>query len=147
MAASILFIIFFALILAALLTVIFAFEAFVMELYTGPGQKYIVSSFFFLSSPYPNKICSLSLVLQPHHPLPRVLALYQSSAKSFTDWENHEHQSTHDASLTLKTFSLSAIVAYLGLALSAFVYVPGALGMARRRARRYGWMNLVRCGN
>ena len=71
MAASILFIIFFALILAALLTVIFAFEAFVMELYTGLGQKYIVSSFFFLSSPYPNKICSLSLVLQPHHPLPR----------------------------------------------------------------------------
>ena len=42
----------------------------------------------------------------------------------FTDWENHGHQSSHDASLTIKTFTLSAIVAYGGLALSAFVYVP-----------------------
>ena len=40
------------------------------------------------------------------------------------DWENHAHQSTHDASLTIKTFALSSIVAYLGLSLSAFVYVP-----------------------
>lgn len=41
-----------------------------------------------------------------------------------TNWENHKHQSTHDASLTIKRFALSAIVAYLGLGLSAFVYVP-----------------------
>lgn len=40
------------------------------------------------------------------------------------NWENHAHQSTHEASLTIKTFALSAIVAYLGLFLSAFVYVP-----------------------
>jgi anoctamin-10 len=40
------------------------------------------------------------------------------------NWENHAHQSTHDASLTIKTFALSSIVAYLGLSLSAFVYVP-----------------------
>jgi len=40
------------------------------------------------------------------------------------NWENHAHQSTHDSSLTIKTFALSAIIAYLGLALSAFVYVP-----------------------
>lgn len=40
------------------------------------------------------------------------------------DWENHAHASTHDASLTIKTFALSSIVAYLGLSLSAFVYVP-----------------------
>jgi hypothetical protein len=42
----------------------------------------------------------------------------------FTAWENHEHNSSHTGSLTLKTFALSAVVAYLGLALSAFVYVP-----------------------
>jgi len=40
------------------------------------------------------------------------------------NWENHAHQSTHDSSLTIKTFALSAIIAYLGLSLSAFVYVP-----------------------
>ena len=53
-----------------------------------------------------------------------MLAIYHTYAVRFTDWENHSHQSTHDASLTIKTFSLSAIVAYGGLALSAFVYVP-----------------------
>ena len=42
----------------------------------------------------------------------------------FTNWEQHSHQSTHDASLTIKTFSLAALVSYGGLALSAFVYVP-----------------------
>lgn len=56
--------------------------------------------------------------------MPRILSIYHSYAVSFTNWENHGHQSTHEASLTVKTFSLSAIVAYLGLALSAFVYVP-----------------------
>lgn len=56
--------------------------------------------------------------------VPRVLSIYQTYAVRLTNWENHAHQSTHDSSLTIKTFSLSAIVAYLGLALSAFVYVP-----------------------
>lgn len=56
--------------------------------------------------------------------VPRLLSIYHAYAVRFTDWENHSRQSTHDASLTLKTFSLSAIVAYGGLALSAFVYVP-----------------------
>lgn len=56
--------------------------------------------------------------------VPRLLAIYHTYAVRFTNWENHAHQSTHDASLTIKTFSLSAIVAYGGLALSAFVYVP-----------------------
>ena len=41
-----------------------------------------------------------------------------------TNWENHGHQSTHDSSLTIKSFALAGLVDYLGLALSAFVYVP-----------------------
>lgn len=56
--------------------------------------------------------------------IPRVLEVYQAFARRLTNWENHSHQSTHDASLTIKTFALSAVVAYLGLALSAFIYVP-----------------------
>lgn len=56
--------------------------------------------------------------------VPRLLSIYHTYAVRFTNWENHSRQSTHDGSLTLKTFSLSAIVAYGGLALSAFVYVP-----------------------
>ena len=63
--------------------------------------------------------------------MPRVLALYQTIAVKLTNWENHAHQSTHNASLTLKTFALSSIVAYLGLGLSAFVYVPFGEGVMR----------------
>jgi anoctamin-10 len=61
--------------------------------------------------------------------VPRFLAIYQVLAKSLTAWENHAHFSTHAASLTLKTFALTALVAYLGLALSAFVYVPFGEGV------------------
>ncbi|RDX50828.1 DUF590-domain-containing protein [Lentinus brumalis] len=106
--ASLPVILFFASVLAVLLTGIFVFEAFVTHLYTGPGHKLIGFS---------PTILFVALV-------PRLLSIYHSYAISFTNWENHAHQSTHDASLTIKTFSLSAIVAYLGIALSAFVYVP-----------------------
>jgi anoctamin-10 len=108
MLASVPVIALFAGVLATLLTGIFVFEAFVTQLYKGPGQKLITFS---------PTILFMALV-------PSVLAIYQAYARRFTAWENHAHQSTHIASLTLKTFALSAIVAYLGLALSAFIYVP-----------------------
>ncbi|THG98283.1 hypothetical protein EW026_g3880 [Hermanssonia centrifuga] len=106
--ASLPVILLFAGLLGVLLTGIFVFEAFVTQLYKGPGVK-------FLS--FAPTVLFVLLV-------PRLLAIYHGYAVRFTDWENHGHQSTHDASLTIKTFSLSAIVAYGGLALSAFVYVP-----------------------
>ena len=56
--------------------------------------------------------------------VPNFLGVYQKHAIKMTNLENHKHQSTYDYSLTIKRFLLSAIVAYLGLALSAFVYVP-----------------------
>ncbi|KAH9066519.1 DUF590-domain-containing protein [Lactarius vividus] len=98
----------FASVLAVLLTAIFVFEAFVTTLYTGPGHRYISFA--------PTIIFAIAI--------PRFLAIYRARAQRLTQWENHKHQSTFDASLTTKTFALSSIVAYLGLALSAFVYVP-----------------------
>ncbi|KZT07509.1 DUF590-domain-containing protein [Laetiporus sulphureus 93-53] len=98
----------FAVVLATLLTCMFVVEAFVTELYTGPGHRFLAFA--------PTIVVSVAV--------PRFLKLYHEYAVAFTNWEDHGHQSTHDASLTLKTFSLSAIVEYLGLALSAFIYVP-----------------------
>ncbi|KAL4252126.1 DUF590-domain-containing protein [Abortiporus biennis] len=108
MVTSVPVIMLFAAVLASLLTGIFVFEAFVTQLYTGPGHRFIGFS---------PTVLFMALV-------PRLLGIYQKYAVRLTNWENHAHQSTHDASLTIKTFTLSAIVAYLGLALSAFVYVP-----------------------
>ncbi|KAG2065926.1 DUF590-domain-containing protein [Suillus decipiens] len=98
----------FATILAIIMTGIFVLEAFVTELYKGPGHTYVAFA--------PSILFSLLV--------PRLLAMYQKHATNFTDWENHEHQSSHSWSLSLKVFTLSAVNAYLGLALSAFIYVP-----------------------
>ncbi|KAI0272381.1 calcium-activated chloride channel-domain-containing protein [Gloeopeniophorella convolvens] len=106
--ASVPVILLFATILFVLLTAIFIFEAFVTTLYTGPGHEYIS---------FAPTVLFIAVI-------PRFLAVYQTRAQNLTQWENHRHQSTFDASLTTKTFALSAIVAYLGLALSAFIYVP-----------------------
>lgn len=56
--------------------------------------------------------------------VPNFLGVYQKYATRLTNLENHKSQSAYNYSLTIKRFVLSAIVAYLGLMLSAFVYVP-----------------------
>jgi len=56
--------------------------------------------------------------------VPNFLGVYQKYATRLTNLENHKHQSAYNYSLTIKRFALSAIVAYLGLMLSTFVYVP-----------------------
>lgn len=56
--------------------------------------------------------------------VPSFMSVYEAFAQRFTAWESHAHESTHMRSLTLKTFAVSSLVKYLGLALSAFVYVP-----------------------
>jgi anoctamin-10 len=98
----------FALVLILILTFNFIFEAFFTQIYTGPGHRFVSFS---------PTILFIALV-------PRLLTLYQTSAVRMTNWENHAHRSSYDYSLTVKTFALSALVAYSGLALSAFVYVP-----------------------
>ncbi|GJJ11388.1 hypothetical protein Clacol_005621 [Clathrus columnatus] len=106
--ASVPLIILFGALLAAVLTGIFIIEAFVTQLYHGPGYQYV--------SLFPTVLLSLLI--------PTFLASYHRLATRFTMWENHAHDSGFDNSLTIKSFALSAIVAYLGLALSAFLYVP-----------------------
>ncbi|KIJ58577.1 hypothetical protein HYDPIDRAFT_34038 [Hydnomerulius pinastri MD-312] len=54
----------------------------------------------------------------------KLLEMYETLAKRFTNWENHAHQSSHASSLSTRVFTLSAMNAYLGLVPSAFVYVP-----------------------
>jgi anoctamin-10 len=98
----------FGALLGALLTGIFLFEAFVTQLYTGPGKDYLG----FLPT-----VIFVTVV-------PRIMAVYTQSANGLTHWENHAHHTSFNRSLTLKTFALSSIVAFLGLFLTAFVYVP-----------------------
>ncbi|THU94550.1 DUF590-domain-containing protein [Dendrothele bispora CBS 962.96] len=98
----------FVLTLFGVLTFNFIIESFVAELYKGPGHKYIAFAPTILFAAF----------------VPRLQSIFQFCATKLTFWENHAHHSTHTASLTLKSFVFTALVAYAGLALTAFVYVP-----------------------
>ncbi|KAF5313539.1 hypothetical protein D9758_018541 [Tetrapyrgos nigripes] len=102
----------FVLVLVAILTGIFLLESFVTVLYQGPGS-----------------------ILPPNNPLrrsiPRLQSLFSLTASYLTRWENHKTHSSHTSSLTLKTFVITSLVAYAGLALTAFVYVPFGEGLMK----------------
>lgn len=98
----------FATALTGLLTTIFVVEAFVTQLYTGPAVRYV--------SLTPT---AMFLLL-----VPRLVGFYQTYATRLTGWENHVHEVNYEKSLAYKTFAMSSIVAFGGLYLSAFVYVP-----------------------
>ncbi|KEP50066.1 response to osmotic stress-like protein [Rhizoctonia solani 123E] len=108
MALSVPVISLFGILLGGLLTAIFLFEAFVTQLYDGPGKDYLgfIPTIIFVTV------------------IPRIMGVYNQNAGSLTKWENHAHESSFNRSLTLKTFALSSIVAFLGLFLTAFVYIP-----------------------
>jgi len=125
--ASIPVILLFASVLAVVLTGVFVLEAFVTQLYKGPGHRIVVSPLTMVhalnSDPNPlPKAFSPTLLFTAL--VPQLLEVYKASAKRYTDWENHALQSSHASSFSIKVFTLSATNAYLGLVLSAFVYVP-----------------------
>lgn len=123
--ASVPVILLFASVLAVILTGVFMLEAFVTQLYDGPGHRIVVSCLCSghasNSDPLPKAFGPTLLFTAL---VPQLLGVYKASAKRYTDWENHAHQSSHASSFSIKLFTMSAINAYLGLALSAFVYVP-----------------------
>ncbi|KAJ4482556.1 calcium-activated chloride channel-domain-containing protein [Lentinula aciculospora] len=112
----------FAVLLAVLMTGIFFLEEFTEHFYTGPGQKYISFT--------PTIIYA---ILIPH-----LISFFQSCSERFAKWENHAHHSAHDASVTLKTFIFTALVAYLSLTLTALVYVPFGDAMVKVALEWFG---------
>lgn len=56
--------------------------------------------------------------------IPNILKRYHQISISLTEWENHPTRSGYLDALTLKTFALDAVVAYMALFLTAYMYVP-----------------------
>lgn len=94
--------------LGCVLMGIFVLEAFVSEVYEGVGKEIVPL------------IPTAMFVLV----VPQIMAQYQRLAKAFVHWEDHPTPVGAEKSLTGKTFAMNGIVAYLGLFLSAYVYVP-----------------------
>ncbi|OAV90674.1 hypothetical protein PTTG_05613 [Puccinia triticina 1-1 BBBD Race 1] len=98
----------FALGISALITVITAVELVVAEVYTGPFKKALAL--------LPTVLFAASV--------PQLVGLWQSTAVKLSNWENHSYNSSYDRSLTHKVFTVHGLVAYAGLVLTAFIYVP-----------------------
>ncbi|MBW0492558.1 hypothetical protein O181_032273 [Austropuccinia psidii MF-1] len=94
--------------LCALITVITAMELITAEVYKGPFKKALAL--------LPTVLFAASV--------PQLVKLWQSTAIKLSNWENHSYNSSYDRSLTHKTFIAHGLVAYAGLVLTAFVYVP-----------------------
>lgn len=107
-ACSIPVMLFFAALLGATMTTMFATEVFVSKLYDGPGKAVVpfIPTALFV-------VC-----------VPQIMAAWQATASALTSWENHFSVRTHQSALTIKMFALQAVVAYGALTLSAFVYIP-----------------------
>lgn len=97
-----------ALILGSLICLCFAIEIFIGEVYNGPGKSVLVFT--------PTVILTTCL--------PLLTGAMSNLAKRLNDFENYETDSQYDRQHTGKLFVLDFITSYMGIMLTAFVYVP-----------------------
>ncbi|KAK8844765.1 hypothetical protein IAR55_006615 [Kwoniella newhampshirensis] len=106
--------------LGVVLMGIFVLEAFVGQVYDGVGKEVV-----------PLIPTALFAIV-----VPQIVALYHRLSTAMVAWEDHPTPVGAEKSLTAKTFAMNGIVAYLGLFLSAYVYVPfGSFIMAHVQQR------------
>ncbi|KLT41542.1 DUF590-domain-containing protein [Cutaneotrichosporon oleaginosum] len=108
MVASIPVVISCGILLGIVLMCIFMLEAFISQLWHGPGKAIIGFVPMVLFSGV----------------VPQVMAAFSQISAKLVHWEDHRTWTSATRSLTAKTFAMNAIVAYLGLYLSSYVYLP-----------------------
>ncbi|KAF1953514.1 DUF590-domain-containing protein [Byssothecium circinans] len=97
-----------ALLLGTLITTCFGIEVFISEVYNGPLKWLLV----FIPTGILTGV------------MPVLTTLLTNMATQLTHYENYETHAAYEASLTQKMFVLNFITSYLGIFLTAFVYVP-----------------------
>lgn len=95
-------------VLGGLIFTCFSIEIFISEVYAGPFKQYLT----FL----PTVLLTVFM--------PTFSTLLTRLAEMLTDVENYETQDAHKASFVQKIFVLNFITSYLGVFLTAFVYLP-----------------------
>lgn len=96
------------LVLGSLIVLCFAIEIFIGEIYDGPGKSILTFT--------PTVILTTCL--------PLLTGAMSDLAKRLNDYENYETDSHYTRSHTNKLFVLDFITSYMGIILTAFVYVP-----------------------
>jgi anoctamin-10 len=97
-----------AVILGSLIATCFGIEIFISEIYDGPLKSMLV----FL----PTGILTVFM--------PVLVGILTTTATKLTDFENYETHGAYETALTSKLFIINFITSYLGIFLTAFVYVP-----------------------
>jgi hypothetical protein len=95
-------------VLGSLIVLCFAIEIFIGEIYDGPGKSILTFT--------PTVILTTCL--------PLLTGVLSDAAKRLNNFENYETDTQYDRSFTAKLFILDFITSYLGIILTAFVYVP-----------------------
>ncbi|PIA98488.1 hypotheticalsprotein [Cercospora beticola] len=96
------------LVLGSLIILCFAIEIFIGEIYDGPGKSILTFT--------PTVILTTCL--------PLLTGALTNAAKRLNDFENYETDTANGRALTAKLFILDFITSYMGIILTAFVYVP-----------------------
>jgi len=99
-----------ALALGTLIVVCYGIEIFISEVYDGPGKSILI---------YLPTVLLSTLV-------PTITTFLTGIAEKLTDYENYETQDAYDKAMVSKAFVLNFITSYLGIVMTAFVYVPFA---------------------
>jgi len=94
--------------LGSLICLCFAIEIFIHELYDGPFKSYLTFT--------PTVILTTCL--------PLITGVLSGVAKRLNDYENYETDSQYERHHTSKLFILDFITSYMGIILTAFVYLP-----------------------
>jgi hypothetical protein len=95
-------------VLSSLIILCFIIEIFIGEVYDGPGKS----------------VLTYLPVIILTTCMPFLTNFLTGVATRLNDYENYETQSQYDSALTAKLFVMNFITSYLGLILTAFVYVP-----------------------
>jgi anoctamin-10 len=95
-------------VLGSLIAGCFAIEIFISEIYNGPFKQYLT---------FVPTVILTALI-------PTLSTLLTGFAEKLTALENYETKDAHQAAFVQKIFVLNFITSYLGIFLTAFVYVP-----------------------
>ena len=96
------------LVLGTLIATCFGIEVFISEVYSGPGKSLLVFLPTVLLTTF----------------MPMLTGVLTNFATKLNDYENYSTDSHYEKALTGKIFVLNFITSYLGVFLTAFVYIP-----------------------
>ncbi|KAG0204523.1 hypothetical protein BGX28_003571 [Mortierella sp. GBA30] len=97
-----------AVVLSAVITIVFAIEVFLTVYYDGYLKEILIYA--------PMVLYSLSI--------PNVTAICKSVAERLTDYENYETHAGYEYHLMQKVFIFNALTSYMSILLTAYIYIP-----------------------